>query len=195
MRQIRAAEVKPGMEVEWTSVGVTRKCVASTVDSASPRYGVNLHTSEGGLVHIPGNAEVTVLAEPQPEEPTTFGARVVVGGECYLRAQQVSDDTIPWLGGPMGRWYRWRELLGQGQVTIIDADPSWTVPAEAPEVPDRIEEWPEDDEHLRAYRWRDRKGAVWSSRDGQWGYHSFTMGWVGLVGYRYPFDGPWVRVP
>ena len=41
-----------------------------------------------------------------------------------------------------------------GSVAVIDATPSWTVP-ETPEVPERIEVWPEDDEALRAYRWRD----------------------------------------
>ena len=153
MRQITAAEVKPGMEVQFDLSGWD---VKGTVGSAavSP-HAVWIYTEERCEMSLDLDTPVTVLAEPHPEEPTTFGARVVVGGECYLRAQQVSDDTIPWLGGPMGRWYRWRELLGQGQVTIIDADPSWTVPAEAPEVPERIEEWPEDDEALRAYRWRD----------------------------------------
>lgn len=89
----------------------------------------------------------------------------------------------------------WAEVCALGQVTVVP-DQGWTVPAETPEVPERIEEWPEDDAHLHEQRWRDRGGTVWSSRDGQWGYHSFTMGWVGLVApYRYPFNGPWVRVP
>ena len=140
MRQIKASEVKPGMEVEWTSVGVTRKCVASTVDSASPRYGVNLHTSEGGLVHIPGNAEVTVLSEPQPEEPTEFGAKVTVDGRQFLRAPLHSSDQTPWLSQLDGLWRQWGDLCNMGPVTVIP-DQGWTVPDDTPEVPERIEEW------------------------------------------------------
>ena len=79
-RTIKVSEVRPGMEVQWTSLGITRRCTGEVVDAGSPRDGVNLRTSEGGAVHIPGDAEVTVLTEPQPEEPTEFGARVVAGG-------------------------------------------------------------------------------------------------------------------
>ena len=148
MKQIKAKDIKPGMEVEWTQAGVTRKCVAETVDSASPRYGVNLHTSEGGLVHIPGNAEVTVLSEPtspQPEEPTWFGARVVVDGdEHYVRT---GNGSYPWGRGD-GCLFTWAEVCEMGPVTVVP-DQGWKVPAETeltPEVPERIEEWPEDDQ-------------------------------------------------
>ena len=189
MRQIKASEIRPGMEVEWTSVGVTRKCVASTVDSASPRYGVNLHTSEGGLVHIPGNAEVTVLDEPYPEEPTAFGARVVAGGYEFLLS---NGGRRPWKARLDGNRYSWAEVCGLGPVTIIDADPSWTLPAqvkvEVPAAPERIEEWPEDDEHLRAYRWADEDGGVWRHTGGGW-----QMG-RSIYVKDTPRYGPWTRV-
>lgn len=170
-RIIKASEVKPGMEVEWTQAGVTRKCVAETVDSASPRYGVNLHTSEGGLVHIPGNAEVTVLSEPapvQPEEPVTLCARIVVAGRKIYRWTEDPKEPWPWRGEALNVdpvLWSWGQLCGLGQVTIIDADPSWTLPAQvkvAPVVPERIEEWPEADEHLRKHKWRDMDGDTWT---------------------------------
>lgn len=197
MRQIKASEIRPGMEVEWTSVGVTRKCVAETVDSASPRYGVNLHTSEGGLVHIPGNAEVTVLAEPQPEEPTAFGARVRVRDGRFVRLDDYAAGVVPWSEKGTGAWWSWDDLCDMGPVTVVP-DQGWTVPGDTPEVPERIEEWPEDDKHLRAYGWWDCDDAVWSYSlsDGQWGYkYTYENSvWHKDTGLNHPFDGPWTRV-
>ena len=166
-RTIKVSEVRPGMEVQWTSLGITRRCTGEVVDAGSPRDGVNLRTSEGGAVHIPGDAEVTVLTEPQPEEPTAFGARVVADGMLFVRAD---DDANPWRHLRAAMWVNWRDVCALGEVTVIDADPSWTLPAQvkvAPVVPERIEEWPENDEHLRGYRWRDRDGGTWYY-DGSW---------------------------
>lgn len=155
-RTIKVSEVRPGMEVQWTSLGITRRCTGEVVDAGSPRDGVNLRTSEGGAVHIPGDAEVTVLTESQPEEPTVFGARVVADGMLFVRAD---DDANPWRHLRAAMWVNWRDVCALGEVTVIDAYPSWTLPAqvkvEVPAVPERIEECPEDDEALRAYRWRD----------------------------------------
>jgi len=150
-RTIKVSEVRPGMEVQWTSLGITRRCTGEVVDAGSPRDGVNLRTSEGGAVHIPGDAEVTVLTEPQPEEPTAFGARVVAGGYEFLLSH---GGRRSWKARLDGKRYAWTDLCEMGSVAVIDATPSWTVP-ETPEVPERIEVWPEDDEALRAYRWRD----------------------------------------
>ena len=150
-RTIKVSEVRPGMEVQWTSLGITRRCTGEVVDAGSPRDGVNLRTSEGGAVHIPGDAEVTVLTEPQPEEPTAFGARVVADGYEFLLSH---GGRRSWKARLDGKRYAWTDLCEMGSVAVIDATPSWTVP-ETPEVPERIEVWPEDDEALRAYRWRD----------------------------------------
>ena len=199
MRQIKASEVKPGMEVEWTQAGVTRKCVAETVDSASPRYGVNLHTSEGGLVHIPGNAEVTVLSEPapvQPEEPVTLCARIVVAGRKIYRWTEDPKEPWPWRGEALNVdpvLWSWGQLCGLGQVTIIDADPSWTVP-DTPEVPERIEEWPEDDTALRKHKWREHCGYTWMwvATASEWECYDEVGNYV-ASGWR-PSCGPWTRV-
>lgn len=200
MTQIKASEVKPGMEVEWTQAGVTRKCVAETVDSSSPRYGVNLHTSEGGLVHIPGNAEVTVLAEPappKPEEPRWVAARAKLRDYRFFR---VDESDRPWRKADcMGRVfpyrYSWRDVCSLGPVTVVP-DQGWTVPddtPEVPDVPDRIEEWPEDDTALRPYPWRDRGGYTWK-------WLATVSGWEcydeldDYVESGVPSYGPWTRV-
>ena len=140
-RTIKVSEVRPGMEVQWTSLGITRRCTGEVVDAGSPRDGVNLRTSEGGAVHIPGDAEVTVLTEPQPEEPTAFGARVVAGGYEFLLSH---GGRRSWKARLDGKRYAWTDLCDMGSVVVIDAIPSWTVPEQAtetPEVPEHIEEW------------------------------------------------------
>lgn len=95
-----------------------------------------LYTDQSFEMSLDLDAPVTVLAEPQPEEPTEFGARVVAGGCQFVLVNtalhQWSDIT--------GLWNPWREVCARGPVTVIP-DQRWTVPADTPEVPERIEEW------------------------------------------------------
>ena len=63
------------------------------------------------------------------------------------------------------------------------------------EVPDRIEEWPEEDKHLRHHKWKDSAGVVWSFWNGKWGYQVYGGKWCQLVELIRPFRGPWTRVP
>lgn len=191
MKQIKASEIKPGMTIRWERLEVKTELTVREVSYFNTVL-YRVHSPQGMPVFIPSDAEVTVLAEAQPEEPTEFGAKVVVGMQRFLRAPLHASDSTPWLSQLDARWRSWPTILAMGPVRVVP-DQGWTVPDDTPEVPDRIEEWPEDDSHLREQRWRDREGAVWSSRDGQWGY-SFTMGWVGLVANQHPFDGPWDRV-
>ena len=198
-RTIKVSEVRPGMEVQWTSLGITRRCTGEVVDGGSPRYGVHLRTSEGGAVHIPGDAEVTVLAEPQPKEPVTLCARIVVAGRKIYRWTEDPKEPWPWRGEALNVdpvLWSWGQLCGLGHVTVIDADPSWTLPAqvkvEVPAVPERIEEWPEDDEHLRAYKWTDLDGYTWQFfGDEDWRFERRP----GSLSYphTHPCDGPWTR--
>ena len=197
-RTIKVSEVRPGMEVQWTSLGITRRCTGEVVDAGSPRDGVNLRTSEGGAVHIPGDAEVTVLTEPQPEEPTAFGARVVAGRERFLRCD---CDDRPWrcvsVDGALGYFVDWSLVCEAGPVTVIDADPSWTLPAQvevAPKVPDRIEEWPEDDTALRPYKWRGRDGYIWKWLAAASEWECYDAVGNGMVSGGRPSYGPWARV-
>lgn len=254
---IKASEVRPGMEVQFDLSGWDVKGTVGTVKVLL--RSVWIYTEKCRVMSLELDSPVTVLAEPQPEEPQEFGEKVVVAGEralCIAQGLWLTDGLdrctwddlcemgpvtvipdqgwtvptdIPEVPERIDEWDTWEDvpegvvvtvsgLFGhyrknQGVVEFSDPDddPDWTKPGvrtmphsygpwtrvkdDTPEVPDRIEEWPENDAHLREQWWQDRKGAVWSSRDGQWGYLSFTRGWVGLVGNRYPFDGPWVRVP
>ena len=134
MRQITAAEVNPGMEVQFDLEGWD---VKGTVGSAavSP-HAVWIYTEERCEMSLDLDTPVTVLAEPQPEEPTAFGARVVAGGYEFLLSH---GGRRSWKARLDGKRYAWTDLCEMGSVTVIDATPSWTVP-ETPEVPERIEE-------------------------------------------------------
>lgn len=195
---IKASEVTPGMTVKWKRGKFTHEVPVERVHSTAGGRTTWFVNGVDGM-SVQSDTQVTVLSEPapaQPEEPRWVAARAKLRDYRFFR---VDESDRPWRKADcMGRVfpyrYSWSDVCSLGPVTVIP-DQGWTVPADTPEVPERIEEWPEDDAHLREQRWRDRTGAVWSSRDGQWGYHSFTMGWVGLATTRYPFDGPWVRVP
>lgn len=143
-RTIKPSEIQPGMTVQWTYAGITRQCTPSYVETVSPRGGAYLRTFEGGSVQIPSGVEVTVLSDPQPEEPTAFGARVVAGECKALRGHGRAGGFLPWVVEfPSGNTasYNWKGVCELGPVTVIDADPHWTAPEDAPVVPDRIEEW------------------------------------------------------
>lgn len=66
---------------------------------------------------------------------------------------------------------------------------------EAPKVPERITEWPEDDEHLRAHRWRDQDRDIlsWVPASGLWECFDLSGDYVGSYG-RPQIRGPWTRV-
>lgn len=196
-RIIRASEVKPGMEVEWTHAGITRKCVGSVVESAGPQRDVKLRTFEGGAVHIPRDVEVTVLSEPapvRPEEPTVGGARVVVDGRRFIRAD---NDSLPWVELDVWDWHNWDSLCEMGHVQVIP-DPGWTIPRadeSTPEVPDRIDEWPEDDRALREHKWRDQDRDIlsWAPAADKWECYGVSGDYV--ASYDRPLiRGPWTRV-
>ena len=196
MRQIKASEVKPGMVVRWESRGFTHEGTVERVTSGTSLYTTRFINGYFGI-NTPSDATVTVLSEPQPEEPTALGARVVVGEHRFIL---VDNDSTPWLNMNTWMWYSWGELCNMGTVTVIDADPSWTVPTDTPEdtpvVPERIEEWPEDDEHLRAYSWRDHDGDTWGwlNDEAEWECRSSVD--IRLGTSRRPDSGygPWTRI-
>lgn len=181
-RIIKASEVKPGMEVEFTTV---RKVTVNKI--ITWRDGRReLRDGRGNVAIIATDAPVTVLSEPQPEEPTAGGARVVVDGRRFLRAD---NDSLPWVELDVWDWHTWDSLCEMGPVQVIP-DQGWTVP-EAPEVPDRIEEWPEDDTALRAHEWMDRLGSVW-----RYEHTGTTTGWgcPGMSPQYQPWGSPFTRV-
>jgi len=147
MRQIKASEVKPGMKIEWTSGGVLHRLTPNYIGTFRsdvtifgpdvPKVtGYNLCTEGGGVQWVSVDQAVTVLAEAQPEEPTTFGARVVVDGRRFLRSPEEKFDIQPWLEENEGIWRDWDELIILGPVQVVP-DQGWTVP----DVPKPIEEW------------------------------------------------------
>lgn len=68
-RTIKASEVKPGMTIRAEYLGVTHELTVSYVESARGLGGAEVRTGLGGSVYLSGRKPVTVLAEPQPEEP------------------------------------------------------------------------------------------------------------------------------
>ena len=187
MRQIKASEVQPGMTIRWEGRGFIHEgLVERTTAGVYPR-ATRVLSGQFGM-DIPEDAEVTVLDEPYPEEPTAFGARVVAGRERFLRCD---CDDRPWrcvsVDGALGYFVDWSLVCEAGQVTVIDADPSWTAPEETP-VPEQVDERPEDDTALRKHKWRDLDGRVWLYADDGW---QPGNGWA-IFGR--PEFGPWERV-
>lgn len=189
-RQITPAEIKVGMEIEWVSKGFT---VSGTVNGLAVVGGEAVYVYAPGNVadalYVGGGTPVTVLKEAPPEEPQAFGAIVEVGGARYARCSGDASVAFPWIKEVSGVIWNWANLLERGTPEILVADPlANTTPA----VPDVIEdgEWPEDDEHLRSHKWRDRDGDVWWHEEGwHWARRHATV-----PSRVRPYDGPWERV-
>lgn len=195
MRQIKASEVKPGMTIRWEARGFTHEGPVERVVGDCGGRATRVVNGTHGM-SIWNDAEVTVLSEiaqPQPEEPTAFGARVTAGGRRFVRGHGV---VWPWIESLDGELYDWRNVCDEGEVTIIDADPSWALPAQvkvAPVVPERIEEWPEDDEALRKHRWKDDWGDTWTwiTAYSEWECRNFLGEYQNSL--VRPSSGPWTR--
>ena len=141
MRQIKAAEVKPGMNIQFDLEGWDVKGTVATV-KVRPS-AVWIYTEKWCEMPLNLDSPVTVLSEPQPEEPTAFGAKVVVAGRRMIRCTGDPKELWAWRGEELNGdpvLWSWGQLTGLGPVTVIP-DQGWTVPADTPEVPDRIEEW------------------------------------------------------
>lgn len=193
MRQIKASEVQPGMTIRWEGRGFIHEGLVERTTAGVHPKATRVLSGQFGM-DIPEDAEVTVLTESQPEEPTAFGARVVAGGYEFLLS---NGGRRPWKARLDGNRYSWAEVCGLGPVTIIDADPSWTLPAQvkvAPVVPDRIEEWPEDDTALRPYKWRGRDGYIWKWLAAASEWECYDAVGNGMVSGGRPSYGPWARV-
>ena len=183
-RQIKASEVKPGMTIQWTQGDMVIQVPVGRIGKFGDNH--SLRTPQGKAAILPYGTPVTVLAEPQPEEPTAFGEKVVVAGE---RALCIAQGL--WLTDGLERC-TWDELCEMGPVQVIP-DQGWTVPEQAtetPEVPERIDEWPEDDTALRPYKWMNEYGEIWRH-----GRNSHVEGWTsGYLLQNRPVYGPWDRV-
>ena len=199
-RTITPAEIKPGMTIRWTHNKVTYECPVMDRDGTDEDGGVLCHVSDMHSEYVDAEAgEVTVLAEPQPEEPVTLCARIVVAGRKIYRWTEDPKEPWPWRGEALNVdpvLWSWGQLSGLGHVTVVDAAPSWTAPADrepTPEVPDRIEEWPEDDTELRKHKWRGRDGYIWKWLAAASEWECYDAVGNGMVSGGRPSYGPWTR--
>lgn len=195
MKQIKASEVKPGMTIQWFDLGVKSTCVVSSIEPSGNRMFQEIMAQGGGEATLDNNAPVTVLSEPtppQPEEPRWVAARVKVGDRRFFR---VDDSDRPWRkadhkGKVIPFRYSWSDICSSDTVTVIP-DQGWTV-LDTPAVPERIEEWPEDDTALRKHEWRDSSGRFWQSLgEGDWRFEVGPDTWS--FSYPRPYRGPWTR--
>lgn len=127
IRIIDPSEIKVGMVIEWDrGEEFTVKCKVTSVDTYplfdGSYYYINDEDSQLGL--ISGNREVRVISEPeiiQPEEPTSFGACVVVSGIYFIR-YMVGSGTNLWCAEDKSV-ANWDELCSMGQVEIVNEYP------------------------------------------------------------------------
>ena len=140
-RTIKASEVKPGMTIQFNLDGWEVKGAVSRVEPVT--FGLDFYSTQGVEMTLGEDTPVTVLAEPQPEEPVTLCARIVVAGRKIYRWTEDPKEPWPWRGEALNLdpvLWSWGQLCGLGHVTVIP-DQGWTVPDDTPEVPERIEEW------------------------------------------------------
>lgn len=139
-RTIKAKDILPGMTIRWGSGDVSCQCTLSRVERFNDAQDVQGETRHRQIVLIQGDKDVLVVKEPQPPEPTAFGACVEVAGVKYVRCD---DDELEWKGIEVFGWWRWSELCDKGQVTVINPDPFANTEPREPRVWDRWEDVPQ----------------------------------------------------
>ena len=191
-RTIKASEVKPGMTIQWEEDGAKIQIPVHDVDAGGEMVGLVPPTITPWRVSA--NTPVTVLSDPapvQPEEPKAFGAAV----ETPHWSDRDGCQKFIWGGygwaAECGNTYTWDTLTEFGTVKVANPDP-FAKPA--PEVPERIEEWPEDDTALRPYKWWDSGGDTWTwlTAAAEWECYTAMGNYVESRGR--PYCGPWERV-
>lgn len=170
-RQIKARDVKPGMRIGYDNgsahgiIEVTR-CGQGLGE-------VTMSREDDAHVTLLSSAVVTVLREPQPEEPTAFGACVEAGGVSFIR---VDDDDAPWATPTPGggfTWASWGTITSRGPVTVVTRDP-FAKPQPAQREPRVWENWADVPEGVDAIT---RSGDV-CQKDGEVILLRFGAGWA-----------------
>lgn len=141
------------------------------------------------------NAPVTIITPPpvvQPDKPTELGQCVRIEVDPYFFAVVVSPGTADPFLTATGFRSNWERILryAQDRQIIVSDPPHW--PDETPVVPERIEvdEWPDDDTHLREWEWIERDDYYpwwWNAQLGLWESEHMTSD------IRRPLFGPWTR--
>lgn len=137
-RVIRASDVKPGMEVEFT---LTRRMTIRNVITWDGSHR-ELRDDTGHVARVDADTPVIVLSEPapaQPEEPTELGVKARVREGRFVRLHEGLAGSNVWFEEGTGYRWTWDDLCEMGPVTVVP-DQGWTVP-DTPEVPDRVDEW------------------------------------------------------
>lgn len=132
-RIITPREIKPGMRIRWTYDEVTHECTVRDCNESDTFGGVLFHVTDQSIAYVYGDTpEITVLSElpAQPKEPTVFGARVVVDGRRFVRVADENDHR-PWRHLRARWWVDWQDVCALGQVTIVEAAPSWDASKES----------------------------------------------------------------
>ena len=121
MRTITVSEITPGMRVRWEYKGVKTELTVAQI-APSSMAGSLVVSPEGAQRFVPEDVGVTVLDEPQPLEPTEFGALVVADGVEYLRWDVTGQDTRAWVSRERVasmRFHSWDQITGRGHVRVI----------------------------------------------------------------------------
>lgn len=137
-REIKASEVREGMEIEWSDRGWYHRGEVVTV-KRNDHVGVWVQSSDGFEMSVEPDQAITVLAEPQPDEPLAFGACVEVAGVKYVRCD---NDHLGWKGIEDFGWWGWDSLCDAGHVTVVNPDPFGNTEPREPRVWDRWEDVP-----------------------------------------------------
>lgn len=116
---IKASEITPGMKILWEVDDSVIQTYAKAVKRVERGARMEITTRTDAFWYIRADIPVTVLAEPQPEEPTKPGSKVSVNGENFLQCVGY------WLNIENNTVHHWDKLCERGTVTIIDSDPSW----------------------------------------------------------------------
>lgn len=141
-RRIKASEVREDMEIEWSDRGWYHRGVVAAVTRNHPG-GVWVQSSDGFEMSVEPDQVFTVLSEPQPDEPTAFGACVEAAGERFVCTRPKHAYAWKQLGMGDSNSYSWYGITERGPVTVINPDPFASAEQREPRVWDRWEDVPE----------------------------------------------------
>lgn len=172
MRTITASEIKPGMEIEYEHGDWTFRVVVGRCEESHGEVWVFSVAGVGRFLE--NGQKVTVLSEPQPDEPTAFGACVEVAGERFVCTRPKHAYAWKQLGMGDSNSYSWYGVTEHGHVTVINPDPFANTEQREPRVWDR---WADVPDMVAV---RTKSGVVVARRDGDCVYRLFS-------------DGDWAR--